>query len=190
MKKPSPARFPVRALHALSGLVLAAFVVLHLVNHALMVLDPALAFAFMDAFRLVYRRAPVEALLLASVLFQMATGAKLARWRAADARGVVARISGLYLLLFLAIHIAAVMWARIALGVDTGVHFAAAGLRTWPASAFFVPYYSLAVIAVCVHAGIALSRRLESGTGRAAIAVSAVTGILLAGAIVGGMITA
>lgn len=173
----------ILALHRATGMALAVFVCLHLVNHALLAIDPAMAFAFMDGFRHVYRQPAVEALLLVAVLVQLLAGGALARGGGAT----LSRLSGYYLLFFLLVHVSAVLWGRLGLGLDTDIHFAAAGLRSWPAMAFFVPYYFLAVVAICCHVGLALSRRLAM-TARSASIASAALGVLAGTAIVGGML--
>jgi succinate dehydrogenase/fumarate reductase cytochrome b subunit len=94
--------------------------------------------------------------------------------------------SGAYLALFLLIHVSAVLAGRAVLGLDTNVHFAAAGLQAWPTSLFFVPYYFLAVLAVFVHLGCALARRVGPSPRKraAAVAVPMCTGALLSGIVV------
>lgn len=184
-----PVSSPFRMLHRCSGLFLAVFVGIHLANHLLLVADPAAAFAFMDRFRHLYRHGAVETLLLASVLVQLGTGPALARQRTVDGgrAGAAARISGYYLLFFLLVHVSAVLWGRFGAGLDTDIRFAAAGLAAWPSIAFFVPYYFLAVVAVCLHAGLGIAR-LCAAPPRAAVAVSAGVGVLAGMAIVGGML--
>jgi succinate dehydrogenase/fumarate reductase cytochrome b subunit len=182
----------VSTIHRLCGVTLAAFVAIHLVNHALLAVDRDMAFAFMDMFRIVYRWVPVEALILAGALVQSVTGRMLARRRTADGRGknTLARITGWYLLFFLVVHVSAVLGAR-AMGIDTGMHFAAAGLKSWPSRAFFVPYYFLAVVAVAVHIGLAVSRTRAGrapGGARSILAWSTVAGAVTAGVIVGSLI--
>ena len=177
---PRPAVF---ALHRCTGAVLAVFICLHLVNHALLAVDTAMAFAFMDAFRRIYRQPVVEALLLAAVAVQLFAGVSLARRGAS----LAVRLSGYYLLLFLLVHVGAVLWGRLEPGLDTDIRFAAAGLRTWPAAAFFVPYYVLAVVAVCCHVGLGVSRHLPAS--RLVGIASTALGLLLGMVIVGSMMT-
>ncbi|GGY40048.1 hypothetical protein [Pseudoduganella albidiflava] len=184
-----PDRPALQALHRCSGLLLAAFVCIHLVNHALLAIDAASAFAFMDVFRRIYRQPLVEALLLAAVLAQLATGPMLARRRTTSAgrAGLLAAASGYYLLFFLLVHVAAVLWGRLGLGLDTDISFAAAGLQAWPSIAFFLPYYFLAVAAFCLHAGLGIGRLFAMPPCTAAL-VSGAAGALAGTAIVGGML--
>lgn len=173
-----------RKLHRCSGLLLAAFGVVHLLNHVLLAVDHAAAFAFMDAFRHVYRQGAVEPVILVAVLVQIATGPALARGAGSP---MAARISGYYLLFFLLVHVSAVLWGRLGLGLDTDIGFAAAGMRGGPGIAFFAPYYFLAVVAVCLHVGLGLSR-LFGTPSHAALLASTATGLIGGAAIVGGLL--
>ena len=151
----------VLALHGASALVLAGFVLLHLAYHAVLFFDVAAAFELMRALRVIYRWWPVEALVLASALVQVVTGPLLARrQRGAGRHSLATKLSGYYLLFFIVIHVVAVLWGRVGMHLDTTIHFAAAGLHAWPSAAFFGPYYFLAVVAVFVHVGRAICRRL------------------------------
>ena len=190
LQRPAPAaRFPLPypsllALHGCSGLVLAGFVLLHLAYHALLVADVDAAFGLMRDLRGFYRWLPVEALLLGSAVVQMVTGPLLARSQARRPhRNRVAALSGYYLFFFTLVHLAAVLWGRAGMGVDTNIHFAAAGLHAWPAALFFWPYYFLAVLAAFVHLGHALSRRL----GRPSVLLPLALGAACAGVILAGM---
>jgi succinate dehydrogenase/fumarate reductase cytochrome b subunit len=149
-----------RTVHRLSGSVLAVFVLVHLLQHLAVLAGAAPHLALMDMLRVVYRWPPVEALVLACVLIQLVSGATLA-WSARAPGQRLARLSGLYLLLFLGIHTTAVLAGRHA-GADTNIYFAAAGMHAWPAAAFFYPYYFLAVVAVAIHLGSALARRFPA----------------------------
>jgi hypothetical protein len=113
----------------------------------------------MEMARTVYRQPVIESLLLACVAFQGASGMwfVVSRWRQRD--GAVAwlqAISGSYLVLFLLIHVAAAMYGRHTLGLDTNFYYAAAGMHVDPFQYFFVPYYFLAVVALFVHIGCAI----------------------------------
>lgn len=188
-----PARKRVLWLHAFSGTLLAVFVALHLANHALALFNLGDAFALMKTLRTAYRWAPAEALLMACVACQVASGPVLARSRpasASDENGWAATASGYYLLFFVVLHTAAVFWGRYVAALDTNIYFAAAGLHAWPYAAFFSIYYFLAVVAVFVHLGQAILRR----TGRAAridkragLAAATAAGVVVATLIVAGM---
>ncbi len=149
----------IRILHRTSAMIIAPFVLVHLANHLASLASIGAHLRFMDAARLVYRQPVIEALLLAAVAFQGASGSWLAisRWR--QRRGAVAWLqagSGIYLILFLLNHVGAVLFGRLGLGLDTNFYFAAAGLHVAPLQFFFAPYYFLSVVALFTHIGCAL----------------------------------
>lgn len=151
-----------RQVHFSSGLLLAAFVGVHLTNHALAGISPAAHIAFMKAARLVYRHPVVETVLLAAVLLQIITGLRLARSVKPAATTTWSRLhvgSGLYLALFLVIHVGAVLGGRLLLHLDTNLYFGAAGLNRYPYQLFFVPYYGVAILAFFAH--VAAIHRLK-----------------------------
>lgn len=179
----------LRALHRASACVVGAFAAVHLVNHLVGLAGIDRHVAFMQAARLVYRQPVLEALLLACVAFQAASGLWLvaAGWRAR--RGRVARLqagSGAYLAFFLVVHVGAVLFGRAVLGLDTRFHFAAAGLHVPPFQWFFAPYYGLAVFALFAHLGCAAWWRWERRPRKAAtlLALALGTGALIAVALV------
>jgi succinate dehydrogenase/fumarate reductase cytochrome b subunit len=135
----------LRVLHRTSAFVLGCFLIAHLINHVAGLAGQAQHVAFMHALRPWYRNPVVEPVLLALFVFQAATGITMAArgWR--QRRGRVAwlqAISGVYLAVFLLVHIASVILGRVVLGLDTDFRFAAAGFHVagWPW--YFAPYYS------------------------------------------------
>lgn len=178
---PAPRRrLALRALHRTSAMALALFVVAHLLGHLAGVAGAAAHQSVLEALRLVYRQPVVEALLLGCVLFQAGSGLVLL-WRGRGRRrGAVAwlqALSGGYLALFLAIHVGAVLQGR-AQGLDTNLHFAAAGMQVPPWPWFFGPYYFLAVLAFWTHAGCALHWNLQPAVRTKALVVAMVAGVL------------
>lgn len=112
----------------------------------------------MDALRKVYREPVVEVLLLACATFQVGSGLWLVirGWR--QRTGAVAwlqAMSGMYIAFFLLVHVAAVLFGRSVLHLDTNFFFAAAGFHVQPFQWFFAPYYLLAVAALFAHLGCA-----------------------------------
>ncbi|KQY16145.1 hypothetical protein ASD28_22085 [Massilia sp. Root133] len=174
-----------RRLHRAAGAVLAVFLVVHVANHLAALAGVDAHVRFMDAARRVYRQPVVEAVLLACVVLQAASGLRMLWTGRQRRRGVLAWLqagSGAYVALFLAIHVAAVLAGRAG-GLDTNFHFAAAGLHVWPFVLFFVPYYFLAVAALFVHLGCALARR--AGERRVVVAaLAAGIGVITAAVIV------
>jgi len=144
-----------KTLHYWTGLLLVVFVAVHLANHLVGLSCAEAHIAFMDAARLVYRNIVVETILLVGVALQMGTGVLLVwQMRPFKGKSMLDRLhifSGLYLALFLAIHVSAVLGGRFLLHLDTNFYFGAAGLNTFPFLLFFVPYYGLAMLSVFVH---------------------------------------
>lgn len=172
--------------HRFSAFVLIAYVLLHLSNHVMAVAGPAAHVAFMDALRPLYRNVVVEPLLLLCVLFQAGSGLwmVLKGWR--GRRGAVAWLqagSGMYLAFFMLFHVAAVLFGRAVLKLDTNFWYAAAGFTVRPYQLFFIPYYFLAICALFAHLGCALhwqARKCGPKARMAALALPALSGALLA----------
>ncbi len=177
-----------RRVHRGCALVVAAFVTVHVVNHLAALAGIAAHLRFMEAARLVYRQPFVEAVLLLCVTMQAGSGLWLAYAGRGRRSGFTAKLqaaSGLYLALFLLIHVAAVLAGRALLDLDTNFHFAAAGLHAGAARYFFAPYYFLAVLAVFAHLGCALSRRVRrTGNARAAVLGVALSGGVVASSLI------
>lgn len=174
-------------LHRLSACVLAAFILIHLLNHLFAVESVQAHLAFMEQFRGVYRQPLLEGILLLCVLFQVVSGSIFLYRRWGQRSGFFDRlqaISGVYLAFFFLNHVGAVLFGRQALGLDTNLYYAAAGMHVNPFQYFFVPYYFLAVVAVFGHVACALHwllrDRLSLPT-RNALGY----GMLLAGAVAG-----
>lgn len=180
----------VRKLHRSSAVIIVAFALFHIVNHLFAIGGAERHIAVMDALRLIYRNVLVEAVLLCAVVFQALTGLRLF-WFGRNKRtrllDKLQAFSGLYLAVFFIIHVSSVLVERNAVGLDSNFYFAAAGLLKFPSSLFFVPYYSLSIIAIFTHLGCALRWMImdeysEISANRAAylmIALGVVTSIII-----------
>ena len=118
------------------------------------IIGPEAHIEWMDKLRVVYRNRIVESILLLAVIVQIYSGIRLfleTRKRKSKFYQKIQIWSGLYLAVFLLIHVGAVMAGRFILGVDTNFYFGVAGLNTFPMSIFFLPYYSLAIMAFFAH---------------------------------------
>lgn len=154
-------RLDPKYFHRTNAMVLAVFVLAHIVNHLVALAGPRAHVAAMEWLRLAYRQPAVETVLLASVAFQALSGGRLLLQPGSSRRKGIARwqaYSGAYLAIFLVIHLSAIAWARLVVGLDTNFYFAAAGLNVAPYPWFFVPYYFLAVLAIFVHGAFAIGR--------------------------------
>jgi hypothetical protein len=149
----------LRKLHAVSAILVAMFLCVHIANHLAGLTGVATHIAFMGIARSVYRLYLVELALLGAIGFQIATGLSLVirGWR--ERCGLVPWLqafSGLYLALFLLIHVGAIMYGRGILGLDTNFLYAAAGFHVPPWQWVFAPYYFLAVASLFTHVGCAV----------------------------------
>lgn len=143
-----------RKVHGISGMVISIFVAMHLFNHLMSLGGPEVHNQTMNMLRPIYRNIISESLLLLAVLLQIVTGIQLFLKRRKQVQSPWERIqlySGLYMAVFLLIHVGAVLGGRYVLGLNTNFHFASAGLNSFPFLLFFIPYYSLAILALWGH---------------------------------------
>jgi succinate dehydrogenase/fumarate reductase cytochrome b subunit len=152
---PKPETGVFYLIHTTSSKIVGVFVVFHLLNHLFALGGPELHIQVMESFRKVYRNELVEYVLLFSCACQVVSGLAMALKKRKSATEFFDRLqlwSGLYIALFLMIHLSAVLvLARIRMQVDSNFYFAAAGLQQLPSSMFFIPYYSLSVLSVGAH---------------------------------------
>ena len=146
--------------HRFSALVIGVFVLIHLFNHLLVLQGIEQHIEFMQSARVVYRHGVVEGILLFCLIFQIISGLFFV-WRRRGKRSgffdKAQAISGLYLAFFLINHVAAVMYGRYSAGLDTNIYYGIAGFHVSPFYLYFIPYYSLAVIAIFVHLACAFN---------------------------------
>jgi succinate dehydrogenase/fumarate reductase cytochrome b subunit len=144
----------LQKFHRLSGLIIASFLLLHVSNHLFALAGPAAHIAAMQVLRYIYRFPPIEILLLACVLFQIATGLVLVlkkKFWSATLYDRLQVLSGLYLSFFMVIHVWAVLTGRYVWHVETDFYFAAAVANRYPEKLFFIPYYTLSLVSAFVH---------------------------------------
>ncbi|MCJ8312058.1 MAG: hypothetical protein HRU38_03900 [Saccharospirillaceae bacterium] len=152
-------------LHRTSAIIIGLFILLHLINHSMIILGAQNHIEFMDAIRVIYRNAIVESLLILCILFQVSSGVVLVWKRRGQRTGFIEKSqvwSGLYLAFFLINHLAAVFFGRLILELDSNIYFAIAGFYVLPFSLFFIPYYFLAVVAIFVHLASAFNWLLRN----------------------------
>lgn len=153
----------MKATHYFSGLVIAIFVGVHILNHLTILHSESMHISFMQAARKIYRNPIIESLLLLAVLVQIGTGLALAfqKWgKITTTYDWIHVLSGLYMALFLIIHVSAVMIGRYRLQVDTNLWYGAGVMNMWPHKLFFIPYYTLALISFFFH--VACIHRLKA----------------------------
>ncbi|WNJ17106.1 hypothetical protein [Pontibacter sp. G13] len=153
----------MKRIHHLSGILLTGFIGLHLLNHGFAIFGAERHIAFMDHLRILYRHPLIETLLLAAVCMQIFSGIRLAvrkRRISPSFFGHLQIWSGLYLALFLCMHVSAVLVGRMLLHLDTHFYFGVAGLNTFPLNLFFIPYYGLAILAFFGHIAAIHSQKM------------------------------
>jgi succinate dehydrogenase/fumarate reductase cytochrome b subunit len=155
----------LKRMHRLTGITIAAFLLLHVTNHLFALAGPATHIAVMKFFRHLYRFPPVEILLLGCVVFQVISGIILVFKKGFLRKPVYVKVqvlSGLYLSFFLIVHVSAVMMGRYQFKVDTDFYFAAGVANAYPDKLFFIPYYTLSLVAAFAHIAVAhYIKRLE-----------------------------
>ena len=146
--------------HRLSALIIGTFVLVHLINHTLILGGVPLHINFMESFRDIYRHPVAEAILLLCVLFQVCSGVYFVWRRRGQRSGFLEKaqaLSGLYLAFFFLNHIGAIMFGRYVAGLDTNIYYGIAGFYATPFFLYFIPYYFLSVVAIFVHIACAFN---------------------------------
>jgi len=151
-------------IHFISGLFISLFVGVHLFNHGYSILGPEKHIELMLSLRKLYRNIFVETLLLLAVLTQIYSGFKLLKthWKTAGSFFEKLHVyTGLYLAIFLIIHLSAVLAGRFILKLDTNFYFGVAGLNHFPTNLFFVPYYALAILSFFGHLAAIHNKKMK-----------------------------
>jgi hypothetical protein len=182
-----------RVAHGISAAFIACFVLFHLTNHLFGLAGPGIHAATMKAGRTVYRAAPVEPALVILLLFQVASGVRLA-WRWSGFRNDTYRIfqigSGAYLAAFILTHMnSALVSARTVHHIETDWSWASgapAGLIHDAWNIRLLPHYALGVFFIVGHLSSGLRVVMLAHGVRAAVADR----IWAAGLTAGGLISA
>lgn len=148
----------------MSGIIVTVFIILHLVNHTASIFGPGVHISIMTCLRQFYRNPFAETILLTAVSIQIISGLRLFMTNREGVKTNFDRLqrgSGLYLAIFLVIHISAVSVGRILLHLDTNFYFGVAGLNSFPINLFFIPYYGLAVLSFFAHIASIHARKMK-----------------------------
>ncbi|MBB4859321.1 hypothetical protein HNO88_002650 [Novosphingobium chloroacetimidivorans] len=144
--------------HGGTALIFVIYVAFHLVNHVLAWEGQAEHAAVIEIGRKVYRSRIGEPILVAAMLFQIATGLMLSwRWSAKqlDFHKTFQVASGFFLSIYILGHMNSVFTlARWSMGIPTGWDFATGapnGLIHDPWSARLIPHYARATFLVVGH---------------------------------------
>ncbi|WP_045468969.1 hypothetical protein [Sporocytophaga myxococcoides] len=150
--------------HYFSGIFIAVFVGIHLLNHLIGLGGIKEHIEFMEKLRVYYRNIFIELILLGAIIFQIFSGLSLFRTKIKTANSSFEKIqvwSGLYLAVFFSFHIFAVVFGRYLLHLETNYYFGAAGLNIFPFNLFFLPYYALAILSFFGHIAATHSKRMN-----------------------------
>jgi hypothetical protein len=153
----------VLTAHRVSAVILAAFAVAHLLNHATALWSIALNRAILDALRIVYRSRVLEPILVAAVAVQVLTGFMMLP-SALKRPGLAHRLqaySGLCFLLFVSIHTFALVFIvrnDPQLSTTDLDFFVASGGPAGSLGSEFLPYYLLGPVSFVTHAACAARR--------------------------------
>jgi hypothetical protein len=154
----------MKSIHYYSGILIALFTGLHILNHLLILHSAERHIRFMTRARKIYRNRFIETLLLTAVLVQVITGITLVieKWNKTENYFEVIQVmSGLYLSFFLLVHVSAVLTGRYKLKLDTNLYFGAGVMLHWPQKLFFIPYYSLAIVSFFFHIATVHKSKME-----------------------------
>ncbi|MEQ8303813.1 MAG: hypothetical protein RIB47_10505 [Cyclobacteriaceae bacterium] len=154
----------IKRIHYFSGLILIAFISVHILNHATILISEDTHLAFMQYYRKVYRLPLLEGVLFCAILIQVVSGGTmlLKKWRTGKSRWArIQLISGGYFVYFLIVHPAAVLYGRYVLNLDTNLYFGAAVLNISPIQYFFVFHYGLAILAFFTHLSCVHQQKMQ-----------------------------
>lgn len=154
----------IKKLHLLTGLTLTIFIGIHLFNHVYSIFGAVKHIELMSGLRHFYRNIFVETILILAAIVQMISGLALFfrnRGKAVTNFDKLQIWTGLYLAVFLIIHLTAVFAGRLLLNLDTNFYFGVAGLNTFPVNLFFIPYYGAAMISFFGHVAAIHSKKMK-----------------------------
>ena len=138
-------------IHRFNSLLLGAFIVTHLGVHLTAVVSPEAHSDALSYMRRFYAGPYLEIILLASVLLQIVSGWAEFQWFPKSAWRVARNLSGAYLLLFMAAHIASVLFARHWDYVPTDFYWAAGAFAYGPIQHAALIFYGLGVFSFFAH---------------------------------------
>ena len=145
----------------------------------------------MNTLRYIYRNVFAESILLSSVCIQLFSWIReftIYKKKETTRIEKLNYFAGLYLAVFLVIHISSVFIGRYFLNLNTNFYFGAAGLNACPANLFFIPYYSLAIISVVIKLSLIFTKIIHKKASGTSTNIPTV-GIIIAGITVALLIT-
>lgn len=154
----------MKQLHRFSTIIVFIFLTLHFANHLIGLEGVDAYLAFTNVARLIYRHPIVEAVVLLAFVVQMISGFAMCRKAWEVKKDFVSRlyvVSGLYLALFVLVHIVLIAFGRFIVNEDTGFYYIAGSMLNEPQKYFFLPFYGLGIFSLFAHIGCALFRSMS-----------------------------
>jgi len=156
---PPSSHAKLRVAHGAAAALVLVYIGFHFSNHLFGLIGDEAHTAVMKIFRVVYRAAWVEPVLLAGFAFLILSGARMA-WRlterGTDRYRTFQIAAGIYLIFAVISHLNAVLYlARVHFGIETDWAFATgapAGMLKDAWNIRLVPYYLLAAFFIVTHA--------------------------------------
>lgn len=145
-----------KRIHRLTAILLGTFILSHLLVHLTAIFGPETHKTALGMVQIFYRNLIGESLLVMAILVQMVSGISRLRFRNIDGWARLQVISGIYLLVFFAIHTSAALYTHHIVGLETDFFWAAGSLYFSPIKYGFALYYTAAVLAVFTHLAAAL----------------------------------
>lgn len=144
-------------IHRINAIVLAVFIVVHLGVHATAIISPeqhASSLAWMKQY---YAHPRMEFLLLVSVFIQIVSGFMELKLVVHSVWRLIRNLTGLYLLVFMAIHVISVLLTRHVAAMPTDFYWIAGAFQVEPLAPYAQAFYGLAVFSVFGHLLAALA---------------------------------
>jgi len=146
----------LKALHRINALILCLFIFSHLGVHLFALFGESAHNVALRAIQPIYRNPIGETLLVFSIATQIVTGIKRTQHNDKTKWARLQIFSGLYLGLFLILHMSAALYTHHIFGLETDFQWAAGSLHFMPIKFGFAIYYLLAIISVFVHLSAAI----------------------------------
>lgn len=180
----------MKFIHYYTGITLSVFIGIHILNHLFILRSELAHINFMNVARRFYRNRVIESILLFAVALQIITGISLVilKWnKAGNFFDWTHIISGLYLSIFLVIHVSAVLKGRKN-KIETNLYYGAGVMNMRPHKLVFIPYYTLSLLSFFFHIASIHRNKMEVYTSRSMAELQAyiimITGIVLTAAII------
>lgn len=138
-------------IHRWNSVVIGFFIVAHLGVHLFAVASPEAHGAAAGVLRRYYLDPRFETVLLASLIVQIISGYAELRLFVKPVWRLVRNLSGLYLLAFMTLHVASVMYARHVDHMPTDFYWAAGAFAVEPLRYAAIGFYGLGVFSFFAH---------------------------------------